>query len=107
MVGETAEAMNRLSLAIFSISPLTSNLTSCRIGDMRAKKNPNAVALGKLGGRARAASLSESERSAIASKAGKARSEKLSAADRSRIAKLAVQARERKRRHEKHDDSRQ
>ena len=67
------------------------------IASMTAKKNPNAVALGKLGGKARAASLSAQERSEAASKAGKARSEKLSAAKRSRIAKLAVQARERKR----------
>jgi hypothetical protein len=67
------------------------------IDSMRAKKNPNAVALGKLGGMARAASLSAKERSEAASIAGKARSEKLSAAERSRIATLAVQARERKR----------
>ena len=67
------------------------------IGGMKGKKNPNAVALGKLGGKARAASLSAEERSEAASKAGKARSEKLSAAERSRIATLAVQARERKR----------
>ncbi len=107
MVGETADAMNpsgransALSadvLAIFSISPLTSNVASRMISTMRAKKNPNAVALGKLGGKARAASLSATERSESASKAGKARSKKLSAAERSRIAKLAVQARERKR----------
>lgn len=64
---------------------------------MGTKKNPNAVALGKLGGKARAASLSETQRSAIAKKGGAARSAKLSAAERKRIAKLAVQARERKR----------
>jgi hypothetical protein len=64
---------------------------------MAAKKNPNAVALGKLGGKARAASLSESQRKAIASEAGKARSKKLSASQRSEIAKLAVTAREQKR----------
>jgi hypothetical protein len=110
MVGETADAMSRggsansaLSaevLAIHSISLLTSNVASRTIGSMSAKKNPNAVALGKLGGRARAASLSAKERSESASKAGKARSEKLSAAERSRIATLAVQARERKRKQE-------
>ena len=65
---------------------------------MATKKNPNAVALGKLGGKARASSLSQAERSAIASKAAAARNAKLSAAERSRIAKLAVQARERKQR---------
>ncbi len=107
MVGKTADAMMRSNsakfalsaevLAILSISPLTSNLASCMLRHMAVKKNPHAVALGKLGGKARAASLSESERSAIASRAGKARSEKLSAAERSRIATLAVQARERKR----------
>jgi hypothetical protein len=111
MVGETADAMNRSDgassalsaevVAILSISPLTSNLASCMLLHMVVKKNPHAVALGKLGGKARAAILSGSERSAIASKAGKARSEKLSAAERSRIATLAVQARERKRKQEK------
>jgi len=83
--------------AILSLSPLTSSVAARMIAGMTAKKNPNAVALGKLGGKARAASLSATERSEAASKAGKARSEKLSAAERSRIAKLAVQARERKR----------
>lgn len=64
---------------------------------MGTKKNPNAVALGKLGGIARASSLSKAERSAIAKKAAAARNATLSPAERSRIAKLAVQARERKR----------
>jgi hypothetical protein len=49
------------------------------------KKNPAAVALGKLGGL----------------KGGKARAKKLSAKERSRIAKLAVEARWRKYRGEK------
>jgi len=62
-----------------------------------AKKNPNAVALGKLGGKARASSLTQAERSAIAKKAAAARNAKLSADERTRIAKLAVKARERKR----------
>ena len=92
-------------LAIFTISPLTSNVASRMIRNMRTKKNPNAVALGRLGGKARAASLSEAERKASASKAGKARSEKLSAAERSRIAKLAVQARERKRKNRRKERS--
>ena len=64
---------------------------------MTEKHNPHAVALGKLGVKARAAKLSESERKAIASKAGTARSSKLTKAERVRIAKLAVQAREEKR----------
>jgi hypothetical protein len=64
---------------------------------MGVKKNPNAVALGKLGGIARASSLSNAERSAIAKKAAAARNASLCAADRMRIAKLAVAARERKR----------
>jgi hypothetical protein len=99
--GESANsALSDEVLAILSLSPLTSNLASRMIGSMRSKKNPNAVALGKLGGKARAASLSAKERSEAASKAGKARSEKLSAAERSRIATLAVQARERKRKQE-------
>lgn len=86
-----------LVFAISSLSPLTSNVASRMIRNMTAKKNPNAVALGKLGGKARAASLSATERSEAASKAGKARSAKLSAAERSSIAKQAVRARERKR----------
>jgi hypothetical protein len=61
------------------------------------KKNPNAVALGKLGGIARASSLTKAERSAIAKKAAAARNAKLSAAERSQIAKLAVKAREHRR----------
>jgi hypothetical protein len=114
MVGETADAMNREHanssvsadvLAILSISPLTSIVASRMIESMKAKKNPNAVALGRLGGQARAASLSEAERKTSASKAGKARSEKLSAAERSRIAKLAVQARERKRKRQRKEKS--
>jgi hypothetical protein len=64
---------------------------------MGIRKNPNAVALGKLGGIARASSLSKAERSAIAKKAAAARNASLSAADRTKIAKLAVAARERKR----------
>jgi hypothetical protein len=64
---------------------------------MVRKKNPNAVALGKLGGKARAEKLSPEERSTIARKAGNARTTRLSPAERSRIAKLAVDARERKR----------
>ena len=64
---------------------------------MGVSKNPNAVALGKLGGVARASSMSKAERSAIAKKAAAARNASLSAADRTRIAKLAVAARERKR----------
>jgi hypothetical protein len=64
---------------------------------MGAKKNPNAVALGKLGGDARASSLTKAERSAIAKKAAAARNAKLSAAERIQIAMLAVKAREQKR----------
>jgi len=64
---------------------------------MSHKKNPNAQALGSLGGRARAKSLSEAEIAKIASEGGKARAAKLTAAERKRIAKLAVAARERKR----------
>jgi len=64
---------------------------------MTTQKNPNAVALGKLGGRARAKKLSPEQRAEIARKAGLARNVKLSASRRSQIAKLAVAARERKR----------
>ncbi len=115
MVGKTADTMNRHRhancsisanvLAILSISLLTSNVASRMTATVMAKKNPNAVALGRLGGKARAASLSDAERKASASKAGKARNEKLSAAERSRIAKLAVQARERKRKRQRKEKS--
>jgi hypothetical protein len=64
------------------------------------KKNPNAQALGNLGGKARAKTLSAAEKAKIASKGGKARAAQLSAAELSRIAKLAVAARERKRKGE-------
>ena len=64
---------------------------------MGNKLNPNAQALGSLGGKARAESLSGTEIARIASKGGKARASKLSAAERRRIAKLGVAARERKR----------
>jgi dihydrodipicolinate synthase/N-acetylneuraminate lyase len=64
---------------------------------MGRKKNPNAQALGSLGGKARAKSLSDAELSEIASAGGKARAETLTAAERKRIAELAVAARERKR----------
>jgi hypothetical protein len=67
------------------------------ITGMGRKPNPNAQALGSLGGKARARNLSDSEIAQIASKGGKARAAKLSYAERSRIAKLAVAARERKR----------
>jgi hypothetical protein len=66
------------------------------------RKNPHAQALGKLGGKARAEKLPQSEIAKIASKGGMARAAKLSAAERSRIAKLAVQARERKRKARNH-----
>ncbi len=69
--------------------------------DMGKKINPNAQALGSLGGKARARNLSEAQVAEIASEGGKARAAKLSAAERSRIAKLAVAARERSRKGEK------
>ncbi len=57
------------------------------------KKNTAAQALGKLGGKARAKSLSDAERSEIAKQGATARASKLSAAERSEIASKAVQAR--------------
>jgi hypothetical protein len=69
---------------------------------MSKKKNPHAQALGSLGGKARAESLSGAELKKIASKGGKARAAKLSKAELSRIGKLAVAARERKRKGDKH-----
>lgn len=80
-----------------AFSLLTSLPLSEMIRGMGTQKNPNAVALGKLGGVARASSLTKAERSAIAKKAAAARNAKLSVGERSRIAKLAVKAREKKR----------
>jgi len=68
--------------------------------DKQARKNPAAVALGKLGGRAWAESHSAEERSEAARKAGLARSKKLSAKERRRIAMLGVKARQSKKRQE-------
>ena len=64
----------------------------------KKRKNPNAVNLGRLGGKQRARNLSSEELSRIGRKAGRARSKKLSAAERRRIAMLGVKAREKKRR---------
>ncbi len=61
------------------------------------KKNPAAVALGKLGGRARADNLTAEERSEIARKGAMARTAKLTPAERKRIAMLGVKARQTKR----------
>jgi hypothetical protein len=61
------------------------------------KKNPSAVALGRLGGKkgglARAKKLSRTERQSIAKKAGKARMKTLSKAQRSDLARKAIAAR--------------
>jgi hypothetical protein len=70
-----------------------------------AKKNPHAVALGKLGGakggKARARNLSQEQLSAIGRKAGKvggkARAAKLQPARRQEIARQAAAARWEKR----------
>jgi len=61
------------------------------------RKNPHAVALGKLGGKARAKSLTPEQRTAIAQKAAAARNASLSSMECRRIAKLGVKAREEKR----------
>jgi hypothetical protein len=62
-----------------------------------AKKNPHAVALGKLGGKKRAEVLSAEEQSEIGRKAGRvggrARAAKLSSKRRSEIARQAAAAR--------------
>jgi hypothetical protein len=61
--------------------------------DIDMKKNPAAQALGRLGGKARAESLSPAERTRIAKKAASARNKKLTPEQRSEIARTAVQAR--------------
>jgi hypothetical protein len=80
------------------LDDLTAKLDNLR---MASKKNPHAVALGSLGGKARAKTLTASERSEIARKGAAAKDKKLSAADKRRIAMIAVQARERKRKQRK------
>jgi len=57
------------------------------------KKNPAAQALGKLGGKARAKALTESQLSEIGKKGAQARGKKTTSAQRSEIARKAVQAR--------------
>jgi hypothetical protein len=57
------------------------------------KKNPAAVALGRLGGVARAKSLTPEEREESARKAGKARLTTMTAKQRREVAKKAAAAR--------------
>jgi hypothetical protein len=57
------------------------------------KKNPNAVALGSRGGRARAKKLSAAELSAIGKKGATERLKNLPAAERKEIARRAASAR--------------
>jgi hypothetical protein len=57
------------------------------------QKNPHAVALGSLGGKKRAVSLSAVERQKIASKAGSSRWEGVSKERRSLLAKRLAKAR--------------
>jgi hypothetical protein len=57
------------------------------------KKNPNAVALGRRGGRARAERLSADELSAIGKKGAKARLKSTGSSERREIALKAAKAR--------------
>ncbi len=57
------------------------------------KKDPNAVALGSRGGKARAERLSADELSAIGKKGAKERLKSLSSSQRQEIARKAVKAR--------------
>lgn len=57
------------------------------------KKNPAAVALGRLGGKQRAKNLTAEERKEGARRAGKARLTKMTPAERRRIAMLGAKAR--------------
>ena len=63
----------------------------------RKRKNPHAVALGRLGGKRRAEVLSPEQRSDIGIQGGlvggRARANSLSKARRSEIAKMAAEAR--------------
>ncbi len=57
------------------------------------KKDPNAVALGSRGGKARAERLSADELSAIGKKGARERLKSLSSSQRQEIARKAVKAR--------------
>jgi hypothetical protein len=57
------------------------------------KKNPNAVALGSRGGKARAKRLSADELSAIGKKGAEERLKSLSSSQRQEIARKAVKTR--------------
>jgi hypothetical protein len=57
------------------------------------KKNPNAVALGSRGGKARAERLSADELSSIGKKGAKARLKSLGSSERKEIARNAANAR--------------
>lgn len=57
------------------------------------KKNPNAAALGSLGGKARAKSMGKAEMSRAMRQAGKARMDSLTAEERKRIASKAAKTR--------------
>jgi hypothetical protein len=67
---------------------------------MALKKNPAAVALGRLGGRAKAAAMSPAQRIDLGKRLADAR-RNIPAAERRRIARLAVEARERQRKQRK------
>jgi hypothetical protein len=73
---------------------LTDCLPSVRLAPM---KDPNAVALGRKGGKARAKSCSAAELSAIGKKGANARKQKLTAAQRKEVARVAAKARWQKR----------
>jgi len=60
---------------------------------MGKKKDPNAVSLGRRGGKARAERLSASALSSIGKKGARSRSQSLSASQRSEIARKAASAR--------------
>jgi hypothetical protein len=57
------------------------------------QKNPNAVALGRLGGKKRAASLSKEERSRIARKASRAAKAKITPEQRREWGRAGAKAR--------------
>ena len=70
------------------------NVPLCYAESVVRRKNPNAVALGRLGGNKRAENLSPEQLSDIGKKAGKvggkARAQKLTPARRKEIAKKAA-----------------
>ena len=95
MVGQTAQPAVGIGDLLQTCSLTAKQVHSIPMAGK--KRNPAAVALGRLGGKARAKILTAAERSEIAKMGAAAQSKRLSSAERKRIAMLGVKARQAKR----------